>query len=73
MQRLLRRRQVLDVGRAGIAGPHQSEDASAGRRRRLDQRLERVRAEQRVGGEGIGAQPGTGPQGVGVSPTRAWA
>ena len=54
----LRRRQVLDVGGAGVAGADQGEDAGAGARGGRDQRLERVEAEQRVGGEGVGAEAG---------------
>ncbi len=52
--------------RAKIAGP--------GLGRGGDQRLERVAAEQRVGGEGVGAEARRpGPTGVGVSPTSACA
>ena len=58
VQRLLRRRQVLDVGGAGVAGADQGEDAGPGLRGGGDQRLQRVEAEQRVGGEGVGAEPG---------------
>ena len=58
VQRLLGARQVLDVGRAGIAGPHQGEDSRPGALRCRDQRLERVGAEQWVGGEGVGAEAG---------------
>jgi hypothetical protein len=53
-------RQILDVRGAGVAGADQGEDSGSGRRRRRDQRLQGVRSQQRVGGEGIGAEPGDG-------------
>jgi hypothetical protein len=34
-------------------------------RRGLDERLQRVTPEQRVGGEGVGSQPGSGPERAG--------
>jgi len=60
VQRLLGRRQVLDVRGAGVAGPHQGEDTGRRRLRGGDQRLQRVAAEQRVRGERIDAQAGDG-------------
>ena len=74
VQRRLGRRQVLQVGGAGVAGANQGEDAGAGARGGLDQRLERVAAEQRVGGEGIGAEARRRPpRASAVSPTSACA
>ena len=52
-----RRRQVLDVGGARIAGADQGEDPGSGALGRRDQRLQGVEAEQRVGGEGVGPEP----------------
>ena len=64
----------IDVGGAGVGGADEGEDAGAGRLGGRDQRLERVAAEQRVGGEGVGAEARRpGPTGVGVEPTSAWA
>jgi hypothetical protein len=45
-------RLVLDRGRAGIGGADEDEHAGAG----LRERFERVLAEKRVGGEGVGAE-----------------
>jgi hypothetical protein len=53
VQRPLRGGQVLQVGGAGVAGPDQREDPGPRGLGRGDQRLQRVAAEQRVGGEGI--------------------
>ena len=41
--------------------------------RRVDERLERVAAEQRIGRERVGAEPRHVPERPGVSPTSAWA
>ena len=49
---------VLEVGGARVRGPDQREDAGAGLGGRVDERLERVAAQQRVGGEGVGAEAG---------------
>ena len=57
VQRRPRRRQVLDVGGPGVAGPDQGEDPGPGRGGGRDQRLEGIEPEQRVGGEGVGAEP----------------
>lgn len=56
MQRRLRGRQVLQVGGAGVAGADQREDPGAGLGGGGDQRLQRVEAEQGIGGEGIGVE-----------------
>ena len=58
VQGLPRGRQVLDVGGTGVAGPNQGEDSGAGLGGGGDQGLERVEPEQRVGGEGVGAEAG---------------
>lgn len=58
MQRRLGRRQVLEVGGAGVAGPDQGEDPGAELLGGGDQRLQRVATEQRVGGEGVGSEAG---------------
>ena len=57
-QPLVQRRlaRVLQLGGAGVRGADEHEAAGAGRGRGLDQRLERVAPEQRVGGEGVGAE-----------------
>ena len=73
VQRPLGGRQVLDVGGAGVAGADQGEDPRPGRLGGGDQRLQRVEAEQRVGGEGVGTEPRDRAPGVGVSPTSACA
>ena len=57
----------------GLRGPHEDEDPRAGRGGGLDQRLERVAAEQRVGVKASAPRPSTSPHGVGVEPTSAWA
>ena len=44
--------EVLEVGGARVRRPHEHEHAGAAR----DERLQRVAAEQRVGGEGVGAE-----------------
>ena len=56
---------VLKLGRARVRGAHEHEAARAGGGRGVDQRLERVAAEQRVGGEGVGAQAGDGAERAG--------
>ena len=48
--------RVEQVGGARVGGAHEHERAGSVGARGLDQRLERVAAEQRVGGEGVGAQ-----------------
>ena len=50
--------EVLDIGGTGVRRPHEHEDACAGRARAVDERLQRVDAEQRVGREGVGAESG---------------
>ena len=57
-QALVQRRLalVLQLDRARVRGAHEHEAAGSGRRGALDERLERVAAEQRVGGEGVRAQ-----------------
>jgi hypothetical protein len=57
-RRALRGRQVLEVGGARVACADKREDACPRRVRGGDQRLQRVGAEQRVGGEGVGAEAG---------------
>jgi hypothetical protein len=56
-------REILDVGGARVAGADQREDTRPRLGRGGDQRLERVEAEQRVGGEGVGAEAGNGAPG----------
>ena len=73
MERSPARLEIEDVGGTGIGGPDEDEDAGADRGRLLDQRLERVGAEQRVEGDRVGAEPGIGPQGVSVCPKSASA
>jgi len=63
VQGRLGRRQVLQVGGAGVAGADQGEDPRPGLGRGGDQRLERVAAEQRVGGEGVGVETADGAPG----------
>jgi hypothetical protein len=58
VQGSVRGRQVLDVGGARVAGADQDEDAGTGLGGSTDQRLQRVAAEQRVGGEGVGTESG---------------
>ena len=50
-------RLVLELGGPGVRGADEHEAARVGARGGLDQRLERVAPEQRVGGEGVGAEP----------------
>ena len=64
---------VLELGGAGVRGADEHEAAGALRGGCLEQRLERVAAEQRVRREGVGAEAGHVAEGVGVRPTRAWA
>ena len=74
VQRRLRRRQVLDVGGAGVAGADEGEHPGSGSLGPGQQRLERVAAQQRVDGEGVDPEPRDGPprgrgltnQGLGV-------
>ena len=47
---------VLDVGRAWVGGAHQREQARAALARRLDERGQRVAAQQRAHGQRVGAQ-----------------
>jgi hypothetical protein len=56
VQRRLRRRQVLQVGGAGVAGADQGEHPRPGLGRGGNERLERVAAEQWVGGESVGVE-----------------
>jgi hypothetical protein len=63
VQRRLRGRQVLDVGGTRVAGADQGEDPGPRLGRGGDERLERVAPQQRVGGEGVGAEPGDGAPG----------
>ena len=56
VQRRLRRGQVHQVGGTGVAGADEDEHPRTRLLAGGDQRLERVAAEQRVGGEGIGAE-----------------
>ena len=58
VQRLMRGRQVLDVGGARVAGADEDEHPGPGLRGGGDQRLHCVETEQRVGGESVGAEPG---------------
>ncbi len=58
---------VLKLGRPGVGGADEDEDARAGLPRRVDQRLQGIPAEQWVGGEGVGAQArhrAEGPRGL---------
>ena len=50
--------EVLEVGRAGVGRAHEDEHPGAGGARGVDERLERVDAQVRVGGEGVGAEAG---------------
>jgi hypothetical protein len=65
VQRRLRRRQVLQIGGAGVAGADQGEHSRPGLGRSDEERLERVAAEQRVGGEGVGVEAAHGAPGGG--------
>ena len=58
MQGRAARVEVLEVRGARVRGVHEQEAAGAARRGGLDQRLERVAPEQRVGGERVGAEAG---------------
>src|SRR4051794_14858594 len=49
-------RRVLETGGTGVRGSDQQEDAGARRLGRLDQRVDGIAAEQRVGGEGVRAE-----------------
>lgn len=60
VQRGLGGRQVLEVGGAGVAGADEGEDPRSRLRRSGDQRLQRVPSQQRVGGEGVGAEAADG-------------
>ena len=54
--------EVEHVGRARVGGAHEHERARAALAGAGDQRLERVAAHQRVGGDRVGAaRPGGGP------------
>ena len=53
---------VLDLGRTGVRGANEHEAACAGRGCGLDQRLQGISPQQRVGGEGVGSQPGDGAE-----------
>ena len=63
MKGLVRRRQVLEIGGAGVAGADEREDSGAGGGGGLDQGLQGVGPEQRVGGERVDAEAGNGPPG----------
>ena len=54
-------RNLLDVGRSGVRGPGQHEQAAAALAGGVDERLQRVGPEQRVDGERVGADPVNGP------------
>jgi hypothetical protein len=56
VQRPPLQRRILELGRARVGGPDQDEDPGPRLRRRLDERLHRVVAEQRVDGEGVGPE-----------------
>ena len=56
---------VLDLGGAGVRGANEHEAAGPGTRGRLDQRLQGVAAEQRIGCEGVGSQAGDGAERAG--------
>ena len=74
VQRPLGRRQVLDVGGAGIAGADQGEDPGPGRPRPPRPAAPaRRRPSSGLAVKASAPSPATGPQGVGVSPTSAWA
>jgi hypothetical protein len=57
--------QVLHVGGARVARADEGEDSRPGRLGGGDQRLEGVEAEQRVGGDRVGAEAGDGAPGGG--------
>ncbi len=50
--------EILDIGRAWVGGAHEHEQAPAAGAGLLEQRLQRVAPEQRVGGQQVGAEPG---------------
>jgi len=56
-------RQILEVGGAGVAGADEGEHPGPGLRGGGKERLERVAPQQRVGGEGVGAESGHGAPG----------
>ena len=57
--------RVLQLGGAGIGRANEHEAAGPVVRRRRDERLERVAAEERVGGEGVGPQARRGAERAG--------
>jgi hypothetical protein len=60
VQGAVRSRQILDVGRTGIAGADEREDGGSSRLRGGDERLQGIEAEQRICSEGVGAETGNG-------------
>jgi hypothetical protein len=54
--------KIFDISRPGVAGPDQGEYSGSGGFGGFDHRLERILAQQRIGGEGIGTEAADRPE-----------
>ena len=71
-RRARRRRQVLEIGGARVAGADQGEDAGAAASAAATSGSRASAPSSGLAVKASAPSPATGPQGVGVSPTSAW-